>query len=135
MDRQKRGVGDTPSRPRLLIGIVEDDLAVLHSLEFALQAEGYDVCALASAAAASRSSELMGADCLIVDYALPDGTGVALLLALRRRGLRCPAIVIASNPTAQCRRDSRVVGAPLIEKPLMGEALSAAIQAALVGAS
>lgn len=124
-------MGDAPSEPELLIGVVEDDPALLHSLEFALQAEGYAVCALATAEAASRSSDLAGAACLVLDYALGDATGVALLRALRRRGLSCPAILIASNPTAQCRRESRSVGAPLIEKPLIGPELSAAIRTAL----
>lgn len=128
-------MGQLTSQSELLVGIVEDDPAVLHSLAFALQAEGYGVCALPTAEAASLSSELMGADCIVIDYALPDSTGVALLRTLRQRGLACPAIVIASNPTAQCRRESWSVGAPLIEKPLMGEALSTAIHAALEMAS
>jgi DNA-binding response OmpR family regulator len=120
------------SRPKLLIGIVEDDDAVLHSLEFALQTEGYAVRPFRTAEEASGSTELLVADCIVLDYGLPGTTGVALLKALRRRGMGCPAILIASNPSAQCRRESDEVGAPLIEKPLMGEELSAGIRAALV---
>jgi DNA-binding response OmpR family regulator len=120
------------SRPKLLIGIVEDDDAVLHSLEFALQAEGYAVRPFRTAEDARGSAELLAADCIVLDYGLPGTTGVALLRALRQRGMGCPAILIASNPSAQCRRESDEVGAPLIEKPLMGEELSAGIRAALV---
>lgn len=128
-------MGDPDPKPSVLIGVVEDDPAVLHSLEFALQAEGYVVCAFLTAEAAKRSSDLLCADCVVLDYALPDATGVALLRALRQRGLGCPAIVIASNPTARCRRESRAAGAPLIEKPLMGEELSAEIRVALAAGS
>jgi len=127
-------MGDPVSKPKLLIGIVEDDAAVLHSLEFALQAEGYAVCPFLNAEEASACRELLEADCIVLDYGLPGTTGVAVLRALRRRGMACPAIVIASNPTARCRSDSRRAGAPLIEKPLLGEDLSAGIRAALSGA-
>ena len=119
------------SKTKPLIGIVEDDAAVLHSLEFALQAEGYAVRPFQTAEDARGCDALLHADCIVLDYGLPGTTGVALLRALRGRGMGCPAIVIASNPTAQCRRESREVGAPLIEKPLMGEDLSAGIRAAL----
>lgn len=124
-------MGDRDSPAKRLIGVVEDDPAVLHSLAFALQAEGFAVCAHPTVADAKAAPELMKADCIVVDYALPDGTGVALLKVLRGGGLACPAIVIASNPTTQCRRDCESIGAPLVEKPLMGEELSLEIQAAL----
>ncbi len=124
-------MGDPASKPKLLIGIVEDDPAVLHSLEFALQAEGYAVRPFLNAEEASDCAELLDADCIVLDYALQGTTGLAVLKVLRRRGMGCPAIVIASNPSAQCRRDSEAAGAPLIEKPLMGEELSTRIRAAL----
>lgn len=127
-------MGDTPSKRSLCIGIVEDDPAVLHSLAFALQAEGYSVCPLSNAEEASCCEALLDADCIVLDYALPGATGVTVLRTLRGRGLECPAIVIASNPSAQCRRETQALGAPLIEKPLMGEELSAEIRTALARA-
>ncbi len=56
---------------------------------------------------------------------------MALLGALRGRGLVCPAIVIASNPSKRCIEECHAAGVPLVEKPLMGEELSAQIRAAL----
>ena len=125
-------MGDPASRPQSVIGIVEDDPAVLHSLEFALQAEGYLVSPLTSAEA-HGSVGILDVDCVIVDYGLCDGTGAALLASLRERGLDCPAIVIASNPSRRCIEECRVAGAPLVEKPLMGDDLSAHIRSALAG--
>jgi DNA-binding response OmpR family regulator len=119
------------ARPQRLIAIVEDDLAVLDSLEFALRAEGYAVCPLNCVGDAERDERILDADCVVLDYALPDGTGVALLKSLRLRGLQCPAIVIASNPSWRCREETSEVGAPLVEKPLMGETLSAEIRSVL----
>ena len=119
---------------KLLIGIVEDDPAVLHALAFVLQAEGYEVCPFRDPKDAAGCAEFLGADCVVLDYALPGTTGLELLGSLRSLGLDCPAIVIASSPSAQCRHDSRAMGAALIEKPLMGEDLSAGIHAALAAA-
>jgi two-component system, LuxR family, response regulator FixJ len=109
--------------PRPLVAVVEDDRAVLNSLEFALQAQGYHVCAFESAARAGDSDEIMESDCIVVDYAMPGLSGVELLAKLRTRGLTCPAIVIASNPHAKCRREVLAAGASLIEKPLIGDGL------------
>ncbi|MGH6970522.1 MAG: response regulator [Caulobacteraceae bacterium] len=103
--------------------MVEDDRAVRHSLCFALEAQGYRVAAFARAQEAIDSARSRLADCFLIDYALPDRDGLAMLETLRRRGLTCPAIVIASNPSARCRAQARKAGAPLVEKPLMGETL------------
>jgi DNA-binding response OmpR family regulator len=119
-------MGASSSNP-LLIAIVEDDLAVLNSLEFALRAEGYAVCPAKCATDAKIRQDFLSADCLVLDYALPDGTGAALLRDLRRGGLDCPAVFIASNPTPECRRQVAAAGAPLVEKPLMGGELVACI--------
>ncbi len=124
-------MGPQQSDNSRLIGVIEDDPAVLHSLEFSLRAEGYGVCAFVDGADASDSVEILQADCLVIDYALPDGTGVDLLQALRQRGMTCPAIVIASNPTTFCRQAAGVAGAPLVEKPLMGDVLNGYIREAL----
>lgn len=118
------------NNPRL-IGVIEDDPAVLNSLEFALQAEGYRVCAFTCAADADASQEILHADCLVIDFALPDRTGATLLLALRKRGMSCPAIVIASSPTALCREEVDALGAALVEKPLLGDELTGQIRRAL----
>lgn len=120
-------MGSAPPTKPPLIAVVEDDEAVLKSLEFALLAEGYAVRIATCATDAKADPEFLDADCLVLDYALPDETGTVLLRHLRRRGLVCPAIVIASNPTPECRRQAAAAGAPLIEKPLMGGELIARI--------
>lgn len=114
-----------------LVAIVEDDPAVLRSLEFALEADGHAVCGYENALDARASDRIMGADCLILDYAMPHLSGTALLGTLRERGLKCPAIIIASNPTARCRLECEAAGAPLVEKPLIGPALGNHIREAL----
>ncbi len=121
----------SPSSACLLIAVVEDDRAVLKSLEFTLEAQGYAVCTFDCVAAALASDEIHAADCLVIDYALPDGDGATLLQSLRDRGVTCPAIIIASNPTVRCLRDTQACGAPLVEKPLMTDLLFERIRAAV----
>ena len=119
--------------PRRKIVIVEDDLAVLHSLQFALEAEGYAVKTFERAAEALAGPDGGQADCLVIDYALPDLDGAALLRTWRASGVTTPAIIIASNPTARCWREAAEAQAPLLEKPLMGDELPQRIQSLLSG--
>lgn len=115
-------------RARLHIAIVEDDPAVLNSLEFMFTTEGYRVSAYDCAGDAAASDALRSADCLIVDYGLPDFDGLTLLRRLRNGGFTAPAIVIASMPSQRCRREARDLAAPLVEKPLQGDSLGLWVQ-------
>lgn len=114
-----------------LIAIVEDDMAVLHSLQFALEAQGYDVSAFDCAAMALKTARMPRADLWVIDFALPDMNGTTLLTRLRQRGVQGPAIIIASNPSARCRSEAFAAGAPLVEKPLLGDVLGDRIRAVL----
>jgi two-component system, LuxR family, response regulator FixJ len=118
-----------------LIAVVEDDGDVLNALRFALEADGYAVCAFQDAAQALSSLSIDRADCLVIDYGLPGMDGVELMQALRRRNVACPAIIITGNPTERCRREADAAGAPVLEKPLMAHALARQIEAALVPAA
>lgn len=120
----------SPKPPRL-IALIEDDRAVLDALEFTLQTQGYAVCAFERPREALRSRAIAGADCLVIDYAMPEMDGITLLHELRRRGLRCPAIIIASNPPPECLRGVLAFDALLLEKPLMDDVLGRAIRDAL----
>lgn len=121
-----------PSTQRHL-AIIEDDNAVLGAVEFVLEAYGYQVDGFGCAKDAIDSPKILEADCLVIDYALPDIDGLAALKLLRERGLSCPAIIIASNPSERCRAAAEKAGAPLIEKPIMGEALVDILQEMLNG--
>ena len=107
-----------------LVVVVEDDAAVLNSLEFMLAAAGYRVLACADPAEAEAADGVAKASCLIIDYGLPDIDGLTLLHRLRQRGVSAPAVLIASTPSGQCRQAAREAGIPLFEKPLDGGSLS-----------
>jgi two-component system, LuxR family, response regulator FixJ len=122
-----------PAAPRRTIAIVEDDVAVLHSLQFALEAEGYAVQPFERAAEALARLNAGTVDCLVIDYGLPDLDGASLLKTWRAHGVTAPAIIIASNPTARCWREAAEAEAPVLEKPLLGDELTRRLQALFNG--
>lgn len=119
-----------PSRPRVLL--VDDDAALRMSLEFSLDLEGFDVTALESGEALLLISGLPERRaCLVLDQNLPGVSGVDTLRQLRGRGVNLPALLITSNPPPAVREAARLAGARIVEKPLLGDALTAHIQQAL----
>ncbi len=118
------------------IVIVEDDAALLGALEFSLDAEGYDVRAfLGEARVLAHLRSVMDARCLVIDYRLTPLDGLELIALLRARGLRAPAILMASHPDGRCREQAHRLGARIIEKPLLNDALSRLIRELLTARS
>lgn len=113
--------------------VVDDDPAVLGSLKFALEIEGFRVRVFLSGKDLLDGEALPEPACLVVDYNLPGTNGLDLLAALRARGTRLPAILITSHPSAEVSRRAAAAGIAIIEKPLLGNALSEAIRRALDG--
>ena len=114
------------SAPLLLV--VDDDTAVLASLTFSLELEGFKVAAFNSGEMLVAQPELANPSCLVIDYRLPGIDGLALLRVLRARGETCPAVIITSNPTRSLCQRTKDAGAVLIEKPLLTDGLSVAIR-------
>ena len=125
------GIKDTASI--LTVAVVEDDFAVRNALAFSLQAEGFSVRAYQCAEDALRDARLAEIDCFIIDYRLPSMDGVGLLEVLRSRGIAAPAALIASTSGPAVRAAAVAAGAPVIEKPLIGNELFDFIRAALSG--
>lgn len=120
---------ETPRDERIVL-VIDDDAAVLASLKFSLEVEGYAVIATSRGAEALADVSLPRAGCLVVDFDLPDFDGLAVLDGFRRRGIDWPAILIASDPTPTILRRADAFGVTVIEKPLFGNALLDAIRAA-----
>lgn len=104
--------------------LLVDDIAVLSALRFALSVEGFAITD-----GAMEGIDISLAAALVIDERY-SGDGLAALAAMRRRGCRAPAIVLATNPTARLRHRIAAAGAELIEKPLLGDELSGTIRAA-----
>ncbi len=112
---------DITHRPILLL--VDDDEAVGDALKFALELEGFEVRTYPSAEALLATGLPGGDGCLVLDLNLPEMNGMELLARLRASGVRLPAILITTNPTAKTRALALAQGAPIVEKPLLSDAL------------
>ncbi len=118
-----------PDRPQRLglIVVVDDDPAVRNSLKFALEIEGYRVRLFRSGADLLGLADLPRASCVVVDYNLKGENGLDVIATLRERRYVAPAVLITTNPTSMVQQRAAAAGVPIVEKPLLGNALIDAI--------
>ncbi|PZR87936.1 MAG: response regulator [Stutzerimonas stutzeri] len=112
--------------------IVDDDLAVLRSLKFALEIEGLDVRIYGDAQSLLLDDDVPARGCLVIDYAMAGMDGFELIDRLRRRDVRLPAILMTGLPSREVRERARRAGfCKVLEKPLHDSALLDGIRSAL----
>ena len=114
------------------VAIIEDDAAVCNALAFSLQTDGLSVREYGCAEDLLKDAFAVEIDCLVVDYRLPNMNGLDMLKELRRRGIDAPAILIATEPSLAVRAAVGLVGASIVEKPLLTEELYDLIALALI---
>jgi two-component system response regulator FixJ len=110
--------------------VVDDDPAVLNSLEFALGAHGFDVSTYSSGAALLEAAGDLGSGCVVVDHRPRGINGIDLAKALRSRGVEMPVFLITTHATAEFVKRAAIDGVRVIEKPLNAVALQSAIRTA-----
>ncbi len=76
--------------------IIEDDLTFAQLLEGFLSKHSHNPFAVNNVKKGLKSLEQQKFDLLLVDYRLPDGTGLDVLTHLRDQGLVCPLIIMTS---------------------------------------
>ncbi len=77
--------------------LVDDDLAVLRSLRFLLEAEGFVVDTFQSGAELLLQPSLPARGCFVIDYCMPVMNGLELLARLRDRKSTLPAILMTGH--------------------------------------
>lgn len=120
--------------PRPAVLLVDDDPAVAHAVQFSFDLEGLDVRSFRDAESLLASTDLPHKGCLILDYHLPGVDGLDLLDQLRANGVRMPAVLMTTNPRTHLRARAAAAGVPIIEKPLLTDALLTAVRSALARA-
>lgn len=102
--------------------LVDDDAAVLSSLKFAFQVEGFEVRAYPDAESLLEVADFPDSGCMVLDYRLPGLDGLELFTRIRELGVMLPAVLI-TTPTASVRARAAAVGVTLVEKPLLTSTL------------
>jgi len=109
--------------PIPVIAVVDDDPAVRNSLKFSLELEGFAVRAYRSGVEFLAAADFGDCGCFIIDQRMPGMSGMELIAALRERNVSTPAILIISQPNKVLSARAADADVPIIEKPLLSNAL------------
>jgi len=115
-----------------LVSVVDDDESVRESLPDLLREFGFSVRGFSSAEEFLASDCVDQTQCLILDIAMPEMTGLELQQELKQRGREIPIVFITAQRDETIR--SRVIeqgAAECLFKPFSDTALSDAVNAAL----
>lgn len=119
-----------PSPGRVLL--VDDDEALVASIRFLLELDGYEVETLGSAEALLTYPLPAKNACLVLDQHFEGLSGLEALAQLRARGVTLPTLLITTHAPERMRAKAAELGAVVVQKPLLGDVLSAEIRSALV---
>jgi two-component system, LuxR family, response regulator FixJ len=120
----------SPLKPTVYV--VDDDDAVLGSLRFLLETDGFTVRTFRNATALLNATSAPEADCYLIDYKMPDINGVELASRLRKSEDNTPVILITGYPDEKISTRAAAVGVKdVILKPLLDENLVKRIRGAI----
>jgi two-component system, LuxR family, response regulator FixJ len=111
------------SKPPPLVIVVDDDPAVCGSLKFSLELEGFAVRTYGSGTDLLDNGDFDACKCFVIDQRMPAMTGMELIAKLRDQRVLTPAILIISHPSAALSARAATAGVPIVEKPLLNNAL------------
>jgi FixJ family two-component response regulator len=112
--------------------LVDDDLSVLGSLRFLLEAEGFDVDAFDSGIKLLSLPALPARGCFVIDYHMPVMNGLELLERLRDRRSALPAILITGQLDRLIEQKAARAGVlQVFSKPHLGKGFIQRIRKAL----
>ena len=112
--------------------VVDDDAAVLGSLRFLLETDGFAVRTFRNATALLNAAGPSGADCYVIDYKMPDINGIELAGRLRQVDGGTPVILITGYPDGNISARAAAAGVKdVILKPLLDESLAKCIWLAI----
>ncbi len=112
----------SPQKP--MVYVVDDDAAVLGSLRFLLETDGFAVRTFRNGTALLNAVSTPGADCYVIDYKMPDINGIDLAGRLRKSEGHAPVILITGYPDENISARAAAAGVKdVILKPLLDENL------------
>ena len=112
--------------------VVDDDVAVCRILHRMLSDEQYQIQISNSVRDAVAAIEQKLFDVYVLDYKLPDGTGLDLAERIRSKGSQAPIVLISGyDPTAVALRAEKLNIFDIIEKPFSRATICDAVKKAL----
>ncbi len=112
--------------------LVEDDLTFSQMLQNFVQKNGHEITAASNIKTGLRFLEQNTFDLLLLDYRLPDGTGMDILADIREKGKLIPAIMMTSfNDVRTAVKAIRSGAFDFITKPVNPDELLMIMGAAL----
>ena len=115
-----------------VVYVVDDDMDVLGSLRFLLEADGFDVRTFRSAVALLNAIVTDDVDCIIADYKMPAMNGIELATRLRKRKVAAPIILITGYPDVNISQKAAAAGIDhVLLKPHLEESLVTEIRGAI----
>jgi DNA-binding NtrC family response regulator len=110
--------------PRGHVLVLDDEPAILTTLQKALTLEGYAVDVAGGVAVAAEKLAKRSYDIALFDVSLPDGDGVELLQRLRASGNDVPVVMMSGHATVDAAvRATRLGAIDFLEKPLSTDRL------------
>jgi two-component system, LuxR family, response regulator FixJ len=120
----------SPEKPTVYV--VDDDFGVLNSLRFVLETDGFDVGAFKSGSALLEAVASGGADCFVIDYKMPNMSGIELAKRLRNLGVDTPIILITGYPDEDILTKAAAAGiSDVLLKPHVEESLANHVRGAI----
>ena len=120
------------STPAPVVYVVDDDMAVLGSLRFLLETDGFDVQTFRSGTALLNGIGTGEVDCLVIDYKMPNMSGIDLVERLRNRDIDTPIILITGYPDENILEKASVAGIRhVLLKPHLEDSLASRIRGAI----
>ncbi|PCJ85678.1 MAG: phosphate regulon transcriptional regulatory protein PhoB [Thiotrichaceae bacterium] len=112
--------------------IVEDDSGIQEMLKYSLSAEGYTLFQAYTVKEGWEIVQSKAIDLVLLDWMLPDNSGIDLLHRIRKYHSKLPVIMV----TAKAEEEDRILGLDVgaddyVTKPFSVRELSARIQAVL----
>lgn len=115
-------------RHRILV--VEDEPAILESVAYALERDGFE--ALPAPLLSTATERLPEADLVLLDLMLPDGSGFDFIRRVRADGTTTPIIVLSSRDAESDRVAALEIGADdYVTKPFSPREVVARVRAVL----
>src|SRR6202049_4284881 len=112
--------------------VVDDDIAVCRIVHRMLSDEQYEVQAAHSVADALGAVEQKSFDVYVLDYKLPDGSGLDVAERIRSKWGATPIILISGyDPSAVALRAEKLGISEILEKPFSREVICAAVKKAI----